>query len=89
MIKLLLGEQRNLKFLIKSMEDPKAIFNIREAEYELYQDDELEDSGKCTIDGHVLTAFISPKKRSKNYCLIITYKIANETLKDRYCIEVT
>lgn len=88
MIKMILGEERNLSFLIKSMEDKNAVFNIWEATYELYEGCELEDSGQCTIEDHTLTAFISPKKRSNNYFLIITYKIANEVLKDRYRIEV-
>lgn len=88
-IKLILGEKRYLRFFIKSMENKDAVFRIRDAKYELYDGDTLEDSGECMIEEHIIAAFIEPKRRTCNYWLILTYHIADETIKDRYKIEVS
>lgn len=43
----LLGEDKNIKFLVKSVKDE--VFSIREATYELFCDNDLETSGQCQI----------------------------------------
>lgn len=87
-IKMILGESRQFDFEIKSKRDKNAIFYIRDASYELILDGIQEDSGTCTINDHIITATISPKQRSNNYFLLITYKVADNIMKDRYRVEV-
>lgn len=85
---MILGERRSFDFLVYDKTDKSAVFNIRNAKFELYNHDVLEESGTCTINEHILTVTISPKEESKNYYLKITYEIADNIIKDRYRVEV-
>lgn len=80
------GECRHVKLLIHAVDD--APFTIHGAHYELMWAGEIEASGGCAIDGHVLDAYISPKNKT-TYRLRITYTIADETLVEQIDVEVT
>ena len=73
----ILGEDKYLKFLVKSLKGED--FEISKATYKLYKDKEIEAEGNCSINEHY---------KSMRYCLEITYCIADEILKKRVQIEV-
>ena len=77
-INFILGEDKYLKFLVKSTKNEE--FEISRATYKLYKDRELETEG--------ITVKLNPLSKSMRYCLEITYYIADEILKKRVQIEV-
>ena len=85
-INFILGEDKYLKFLVKSTKNEE--FEISRATYKLYKDRELETEGNCTINEHCITVKLNPLSKSMRYCLEITYYIADEILKKRVQIEV-
>lgn len=85
-IDFILGEDKYVKFLVRSAKNDE--FTIHSAKYELYLDTELEQIGECTIRGHYIDIKLSPLTKSSLYRLVITYVIADETLKAKARIEV-
>lgn len=76
-IKFDLGEYRHVRILVKSATGEA--FIIRNALWELSLKDVPESSGTCTIDEHIIDAYISPAQKGV-YKLKMTYEIADETL---------
>jgi hypothetical protein len=72
-----LGESRHVKLLIKSAN--KEAFVIRTAKWELLKKGVLESQGDCSIDEHIIDAYISPLNTG-TYKLRFTYEIADETI---------
>jgi len=85
-IDFILGEDKHVRFLVHSSKNDE--FTIHSAKYELYLDTALEQSGDGTIDGHYIDVKLNPLTKSSLYKLIITYVIADETLKTQVRIEV-
>ncbi len=71
------GEYRHVRILIKSATGEA--FVIRNASWELSLKDVNESVGACTIDEHIIDAYISPAQKGI-YKLKMTYEIADETL---------
>lgn len=83
-----LGEQFHVKCEVKPKCEQELPFEIKLARYELIDlNSEIEDQGECMINGHVLDAFISPKKEGR-YRLKIIYQIADETWVDNIRLKV-
>lgn len=77
-IKFVAGERRHIRMEVYSTEnDP---FVIRNARYELCRGEDIEESGECRVDEHMIDAFISPERKNRTYILRILYEIADETL---------
>lgn len=85
-VKYILGEDKYLKFEVKSVKNDS--FIIDSAKYDLIDDGTVEVSGDCVIDGHYIKVKLNPKKETILYSLMITYIIADETLKYKVRIEV-
>ncbi len=81
------GETRHVKIKIHSCKgDP---FEILSASYSLTAKGctEPEDSGASVIQEHVIDQVITPKRRG-TYKLVITYRIADETLIEKVEVRV-
>ena len=85
-VKYILGEDKYLKFEVKSVKGDS--FAIDSAKYDLIDDGVVEASGDCVIDEHFIKVKLKPQKATTLYTLIITYVIAEETLKHKVRIEV-
>lgn len=73
-----LGETRYVRLLIAAANNQE--FLILHAGYELVtQAGEVETTGDCIIDGHIIMALISPRS-SGRYKVKISYKIGDEDL---------
>lgn len=79
------GEVRHVKLLVRSCKNEN--FSITSANYVLRKGDVIEDSGECSIYGHVIDTIISPKTIGC-YKLQITYHILDETLIDTVEVNV-
>ena len=90
MIEFILGENKYVKFIIRSRKKEK--FAVKETTYELYHEGNLESSGACEIlsDGSelYLKIMLSPNQRSRRYRLVVTYQIGLETKKHIEDLEV-
>ena len=84
-IKFYLGDERHVRLLIHATNGEP--FAIREARYELKCAGQVEASGACMIDEHVIDARIAPEKRA-NYRLYFIYQVADETLMERVEVAV-
>ena len=89
MIDFILGENKYVKFAVRSRKEEN--FSINSASWELYHNGMLEDSGNCDIlrnetELH-LQIMLAPKCRSRNYQLCITYQTGNETRKHTQSME--
>lgn len=80
------GENRHVRLLIHATNDEP--FIIREASWELRYAGEVEDSGDCVIEDHMIDAKISPGRQTA-YQLVITYRVADETLVEKIEVVVT
>jgi len=85
-VDFILGEDKYVKFLVHSAKNDE--FTIHKASFELYLDSSLEQNGNCTIDGHYINLKLNPQCASNLYTLVITYIIADETLKYKVRIGV-
>lgn len=90
MIDFILGENKYVKFAVRSRKEEN--FSINSASWELYHNGMLEDSGNCDIlrnetELH-LRIMLAPKCRSRKYQLCITYQTGNETRKHTESMEV-
>lgn len=63
-------------------------FVISEADWELLKDGELEDTGICRVDKHLISSLIEPKEPRRFYELVVTFTIGAEKLKQRIKLEV-
>lgn len=82
------GEVRHVKLKITSINGD--YFGIKEAKWELYTAQSLVpvSEGDCTIlENNIIDMVISPRKKVAHK-LVVTYIIADETLKDTVEIEV-
>lgn len=81
----ILGEEKKLTFEVKSRSGRQIVIN--DASYELHSNGEVQQSGKCIIDGAKLHCIIKPAERGAMY-LEIEYVIPPETRKARLQINV-
>ncbi len=85
-----LPEERYLRAVVKPVCDQELPFEVESARWELYYrgDDEevLEASGECEINGHELAALISPQKAG-TYRFKYIYTVAGETWVDNIRIK--
>lgn len=72
-----IGESRHVKLLIKAQNNEP--FTIKSANWELIKSDQTEAEGACSIENHIIDAFITPQTSSV-YKLRYIYQIADETL---------
>lgn len=73
-----IGEKIHIRANVKAINEEEASFVIRGATYELLDPDgNLEDTGECTIEEHILDALISPQKTG-TYVLKFIYEVADE-----------
>lgn len=79
-IQFYMGEDRYVRFLVHASDDE--VFTIRTARWSLTCAGQQEADGECLIDEHMISAKISPLKRSV-YHLSITYQVADETLIEK------
>lgn len=84
-IDFLLGEEKYLDFMVRHENNEK--FYIQSAEYRLIRRDEVEDSGKMIVDHQKMSVRLNPKEMG-HYILEVTCKIAAETRKARFFIDV-
>lgn len=84
-IDFLLGEEKYLDFMVRHENNEK--FYIQSAEYRLIRRDEVEDSGKMKVEQQKLSVKLNPRKMG-HYILEVTCKIADETRKARFFIDV-
>ena len=75
------GEKRHVQIQIHSVGD--APFTIKSARYELLCGSKVENEGDCTIDEHVIDAFIEAPENKTSYLLRFIYEINDETLVER------
>ena len=75
------GETRHIMLEVVSIKNDE--FVISSASYVLRNEQTGEDetAGSCNITEHLIDTVIEPKERGE-YQLIVTYKIADETLID-------
>ena len=75
------GETRHIMLEVVSIKNDE--FVISSASYVLRNEQTGEDetAGSCNIIAHLIDTVIEPKERGE-YQLIVTYKIADETLID-------
>lgn len=85
MINFLIGESRALEFEITHRKDEA--FEIRDAKYELYKNNELVEEGDMIISGTVLSHIFSPEERGF-YLFKILYTVGEETRAGQYHINV-
>lgn len=85
MIKFLLGESKALEFEITHADNEP--FVIREATYELFQDNEVIGQGDMVISDHILSMVFTPEERGF-YLLKFMYVIGNATRGAQYHINV-
>lgn len=86
-MKLILGEKREIKIVISSME--KQPFTIRNASYRLIKrgTGTVVEDGSCTVEEHEISAIIQPTEDG-SFIIEFSYEIANEILKAVVPIEV-
>lgn len=77
------GEDRHVRIKIHATNGEP--FIVRSASWELRCSGQVESSGDCLIEEHVIDAKICPGKRT-TYQLFIKYLVADETRVE--CIEV-
>lgn len=80
------GEQRHVRLLIHSTNGEP--FKIRTARYELLLLGEVQESGECIVEEHVIDCFISPARRHRTYELKVAYEVADEVLVETIKISV-
>ena len=85
-MRFMLGEEKYVDIRIISKENKE--FTILEAKYELYESGILEKAGECEIEKDIVHSLIKPIKISRNYELVVTYRIAGETFKEKVEIKV-
>ena len=77
-VQMELGEVRHVRIQVRNLNGKE--FTISTAKYELKGQFEadMESSGECMIQEHVIDAYISPKQKG-NYYLTYMYDIGDET----------
>lgn len=80
------GEQRHVRLLIHSTNGEP--FRIRAARYELSLLGEIQESGECRVEDHVIDCFISPALRHRTYELKVVYEVADEVLAETIKVSV-
>lgn len=83
----ILGEEKYITIEVFSNYG-KNDFVITKAEWELFKGGELEDSGICRIDNHLISSLVRPKETRRFYDLVVTFTVGEETLKDWVKLEV-
>lgn len=92
MIQFILGEDRHVEYFVHSVKSE--YFVIKDAEYKLFHDGQLEDAGPCDVlwdearRGCSVDAKLQPKNKSTRYMLELTLSIADEVIKNREEMEV-
>ena len=82
----ILGEKKYLKFKATSCDSMPVV--ITNANYGLFKDGMLVDSGVCKVEGNEFMALVEPKEVG-DYTLEVEYTLAPETRKVRVAIHVT
>lgn len=80
------GEDKHVKLMVHSTADDE--FTIQSATWELSMAGQVESSGECAINEHVIDVKIFPQRKGI-YRLVIKYRIADETLVEKLEVAVT
>jgi hypothetical protein len=80
------GEEKHVRLMIHSTRDDA--FEIDDAKWELLKAGTVVASGECTINDHEIDMLIAPEARCRHQ-LVITYKIADETLIEQIEVQAS
>lgn len=78
------GEERHVRLRIHAEQGE---FTIRDARWKLQCSGQLESSGECIIEEHIIDAFIAPGKKT-DYELEFSFRVADETRKEKIEVAV-